>query len=347
MKFKNNKAFTLIELIVVIAVIGILVLLAMPKFMGYTQKARLTEIKSNTKQLENASERYYIETQDWPRLSDIAYTAVQIEDFTQQIKDKTGQIVTLDPDGNYYDVDYSKLINYVQKPKDSISYIIQNPVGEIYYLDGLNEEGKNRIKSTNVVTPIQTIQLDLNNITTTSLYGSITYSKSNGSILITDSKNTALPNWVSISNRYKINEMPDLNLMKNFTITANLTAQGVGYKGGGLGIFTENMTLLGYEIVSTHYGTNEKREYYSIRASSVNTTGSNYVHDSNIYSSTIKYVYSSDTRELKLYVNNVLQQSITLTTTERFDGFGLLADKYTAYSILQTKINSISIEYQQ
>ena len=35
---KNKKAFTLIELIVTIADIGILVLLASPRFFGHTQK---------------------------------------------------------------------------------------------------------------------------------------------------------------------------------------------------------------------------------------------------------------------------------------------------------------------
>jgi len=105
----NKKGFTIIELIVVMAIIGVLVLLAMPKFMGYTEKARLTAIKSNIKQVENASERYYIYKQDWPRLSDVPYTSAQITSFAQEITDKTGQIVTLDATGSYYDVDYSKL----------------------------------------------------------------------------------------------------------------------------------------------------------------------------------------------------------------------------------------------
>jgi len=144
-KMKNKRAFTIIELIVVMTIIGILVLLAMPKFMGYTEKAMTTEILSNTKQLENASERYYMDKQDWPRLSDDSYTSIQVEEFAQQIKDKTGKVVTLDPDGEYYDIDYSKLSQYIQKPKDGIDYILQNPVGEIYYLEGITETAKTRL----------------------------------------------------------------------------------------------------------------------------------------------------------------------------------------------------------
>lgn len=45
-RLKNIKAFTVIELIVVIAVIGILALLAAPKFLGYTEKAKVAQVKS-------------------------------------------------------------------------------------------------------------------------------------------------------------------------------------------------------------------------------------------------------------------------------------------------------------
>ena len=98
---KNKKAFTIIELIVVMAIIGILVLLAMPKFMGYTKEAKFTKFINNTKQLENASERYYMENQDWPRLTDTPYTSLEINTFAQKIYDATGKEVALDTNGSY------------------------------------------------------------------------------------------------------------------------------------------------------------------------------------------------------------------------------------------------------
>lgn len=42
MKLKNRKAFTIIELIVVIAILGILVLLAGPRLLGYVEKENST-----------------------------------------------------------------------------------------------------------------------------------------------------------------------------------------------------------------------------------------------------------------------------------------------------------------
>lgn len=52
----NNKAFTLIELIVVIAILGVLVLLAAPKFIGHTEDAKIVQIKNDVKVVENALE---------------------------------------------------------------------------------------------------------------------------------------------------------------------------------------------------------------------------------------------------------------------------------------------------
>jgi len=144
-KIKNKKAFTIIELIVVMAIIGILVLLAMPKFMGHTKEAKFTKLIANTKLLENASERYYMDKNDWPRLTDVPYTSVQIKAFAQKVYDTTGKEVTLDLTGNYYDIDYAKLSQYIHVPDDNTSYIIQNPVGSVYSLEGLTATAKDRL----------------------------------------------------------------------------------------------------------------------------------------------------------------------------------------------------------
>ena len=52
MKLKNKKGFTIIELIVVIAILGILVLLAMWGYKGYVEKAKLVQIKHDVKVAE-------------------------------------------------------------------------------------------------------------------------------------------------------------------------------------------------------------------------------------------------------------------------------------------------------
>ncbi len=73
---KNNKnGFTLIELIVVMAIIGVLVLIATPKFLSYTQEAHKANIINDIKALENKTLEYLIRhndqlPNDWTSLSD-------------------------------------------------------------------------------------------------------------------------------------------------------------------------------------------------------------------------------------------------------------------------------------
>lgn len=71
-KSRNRKGFTLIELIVVIAVLGILVLLAAPRFLGYTSDSKLAQIKADIKSYETAvgAELVYDDefTSDWKKI---------------------------------------------------------------------------------------------------------------------------------------------------------------------------------------------------------------------------------------------------------------------------------------
>lgn len=147
---KKKKAFTLIELIVVIAILGILVLLAAPNFLGYTEKAQIAKLTSNAKSIQKASEIYYMDKEDWPRLTDEPYTSEELKDFSERMYDVTGKEANLDPNGNYYNIDYDKLGEYVKVTDDKRNYILQNPVGKIFYMDNLSDAGENRVNYDNL-----------------------------------------------------------------------------------------------------------------------------------------------------------------------------------------------------
>ena len=56
MNTKNQKGFTLIELMIVVAIIGILAAIALPAYQTYTQKSKFTEVVMATTAFKTAFE---------------------------------------------------------------------------------------------------------------------------------------------------------------------------------------------------------------------------------------------------------------------------------------------------
>src|SRR3954463_15335158 len=70
MKIRNTKnrnaAFTLIEIMVVLIVIGILAAVIMPQFTGTTHDAKISTAKAHVAELESALERFYVHMDRYP-----------------------------------------------------------------------------------------------------------------------------------------------------------------------------------------------------------------------------------------------------------------------------------------
>ena len=71
---KNRKGFTLIELLIVVVIIGILAAIAIPKFGKTKDKAYVTAMKSDLKNLEIAEETYFADSTRYGALTDINFT---------------------------------------------------------------------------------------------------------------------------------------------------------------------------------------------------------------------------------------------------------------------------------
>jgi len=71
LKNRKKKGFTLIELIVVIAILGILAAVLIPRFGGFTEKARKTQALTDAKQIATAIDSFYAENDSWPTSDDL------------------------------------------------------------------------------------------------------------------------------------------------------------------------------------------------------------------------------------------------------------------------------------
>lgn len=63
---KNRKGFTLVELLVVVAIIGILAAIAIPKFSSASESARGAKIQADLRTIDSASQIYYASAGAYP-----------------------------------------------------------------------------------------------------------------------------------------------------------------------------------------------------------------------------------------------------------------------------------------
>jgi general secretion pathway protein G len=100
---RRQYAFTLIEIMVVVVILGILAATIIPQFMGTTHEARVNTAKANVAELESALERFHLHMDRYPTTEEGLNALVEAP--AGDDKHWRGPYITrlrLDPWGNPY-----------------------------------------------------------------------------------------------------------------------------------------------------------------------------------------------------------------------------------------------------
>ena len=90
-----QNGFTLIELMIVVAIIGILAAIAIPAYQNYTIRAQVTEGLTLGDGWKTAISEYFANTGNWPAQANLTGTAPSIGKYESGVTVKAGGVIDI------------------------------------------------------------------------------------------------------------------------------------------------------------------------------------------------------------------------------------------------------------
>ncbi|HFA1872454.1 TPA: pilin, partial [Neisseria gonorrhoeae] len=127
-----QKGFTLIELMIVIAIVGILAAVALPAYQDYTARAQVSEAILLAEGQKSAVTEYYLNNGEWPKDNGSAGVANPTEikgKYVKQVEVKNGVVTaTMNSSNVNKEIKGKKLSLWAMRQDGSVKWFCGQPV---------------------------------------------------------------------------------------------------------------------------------------------------------------------------------------------------------------------------
>ncbi|HEZ3911322.1 TPA: pilin [Neisseria meningitidis] len=128
-----QKGFTLIELMIVIAIVGILAAVALPAYQDYTARAQVSEAILLAEGQKSAVTEYYLNHGEWPANNSSAGVATSASDikgkYVQSVEVKNGVVTATMASSNVNnEIKGKKLSLWAKRQDGSVKWFCGQPV---------------------------------------------------------------------------------------------------------------------------------------------------------------------------------------------------------------------------
>ncbi|EMT7058127.1 pilin [Neisseria gonorrhoeae] len=127
-----QKGFTLIELMIVIAIVGILAAVALPAYQDYTARAQVSEAILLAEGQKSAVTEYYLNHGTWPKDNTSAGVASASEikgKYVQKVEVNNGVVTAeMKPSGVNKEIKNKKLSLWAKREAGSVKWFCGRPV---------------------------------------------------------------------------------------------------------------------------------------------------------------------------------------------------------------------------
>ncbi|EPI7276829.1 pilin, partial [Neisseria gonorrhoeae] len=127
-----QKGFTLIELMIVIAIVGILAAVALPAYQDYTARAQVSEAILLAEGQKSAVTEYYLNHGKWPANNGdagVASASKIIGKYVQKVEVNNGVVTAqMNPSGVNKEIKDKKLSLWAKRQDGSVKWFCGQPV---------------------------------------------------------------------------------------------------------------------------------------------------------------------------------------------------------------------------